>query len=88
MFKCGFWIEFEFVGDVLEMKVNKCKFFVLLLLCVLGMDDVLICVLFIEFMFEVEFGEDKSVGMGVDEVLLCLFIVLCFGDLFKCDKVI
>ncbi|ANC71889.1 DNA-directed RNA polymerase subunit beta [Deinococcus radiodurans] len=86
--KRGPWIELEFAGDVLEMKVNKRKFPVSLLLRVLGMDDASIRALFTEFTPEVEPGEDKSAGMGADEALLRLFTVLRPGDPPKRDKAI
>ena len=86
--KRGPWIELEFAGDVLEMKVNKRKFPVSLLLRVLGMDDASIRALFTEFTPDMEPGEDKSAGMGADEALLRLFTVLRPGDPPKRDKAI
>ncbi|WP_339096835.1 DNA-directed RNA polymerase subunit beta [Deinococcus sp. VB343] len=86
--KRGPWIELEFAGDVLEMKVNKRKFPVSLLLRVLGMDDAQIRSLFTEFTPDVEPGEDKSAGMSADEALLRLFTVLRPGDPPKRDKAI
>ena len=86
--KRGPWIELEFAGDVLEMKVNKRKFPVSLLLRVLGMDDAQIRSLFSEFTPEAEPTEDKSAGMGADEALLRLFTVLRPGDPPKRDKAI
>ncbi|MGX9686472.1 DNA-directed RNA polymerase subunit beta [Deinococcus wulumuqiensis] len=86
--KRGPWIELEFAGDVLEMKVNKRKFPVSMLLRVLGMDDASIRALFTEFTPDVEPGEDKSAGMGADEALLRLFTVLRPGDPPKRDKAI
>ncbi len=86
--KRGPWIELEFAGDVLEMKVNKRKFPVSMLLRVLGMDDAQIRSLFTEFTPDVEPGEDKSAGMSADEALLRLFTVLRPGDPPKRDKAI
>ncbi|MBB6099566.1 DNA-directed RNA polymerase subunit beta [Deinobacterium chartae] len=87
--KRGPWIELEFNNsDVLEMKVNKRKFPVSMLLRVLGMDDASIKALFSEFGPEVELAEDKSSGMNADEALLRLFTVLRPGDPPKRDKAI
>jgi DNA-directed RNA polymerase subunit beta len=74
--KRGPWIELEFNGPVLEMKVNKRKFPVSLLLRVLGMGDDQIKALYTEFDETIELPEDKSSGMNADEALLRLFTVL------------
>ncbi len=85
--KRGPWIELEFSGGVLEMKVNKRKFPVAMLLRVLGYDDAALKSLFTEFDGEgVELPEDKTAGMGADEALLRLFTVLRPGDPPKRDK--
>lgn len=85
--KRGPWIELEFAGNVLEMKVNKRKFPVSLLLRVLGYDDAKIEALLTEFSGESdEVPEDKHAGMGGDEALLRLFTVLRPGDPPKRDK--
>ena len=85
--KRGPWIELEFNSGVLEMKVNKRKFPVSLLLRVLGYDDTSLRTLFTEFEPEgTELPEDKSAGMGADEALLRLFTVLRPGDPPKRDK--
>ncbi|GHF74403.1 MULTISPECIES: DNA-directed RNA polymerase subunit beta [Deinococcus] len=85
--KRGPWIELEFNSGVLEMKVNKRKFPVSLLLRVLGYDDASLRTLFTEFEPEgTELPEDKSAGMGADEALLRLFTVLRPGDPPKRDK--
>lgn len=85
--KRGPWIELEFAGGVLEMKVNKRKFPVSLLLRVLGYDDAGLRALFSEFEGEgAELPEDKTAGMGADEALLRLFTVLRPGDPPKRDK--
>lgn len=86
--KRGPWIELEFAGGVLEMKVNKRKFPVSLLLRVLGYDDAQLRALFTEFDPEAELPEDKSAGMNPDEALLRLFTVLRPGDPPKRDKAI
>ncbi|WP_261663678.1 DNA-directed RNA polymerase subunit beta [Deinococcus sp. Marseille-Q6407] len=83
--KRGPWIELEWAGDMLEMKVNKRKFPVSLLLRVLGMDDGQIRELFAEFDPEIQL-EDKTTGMNADEALLRLFTVLRPGDPPKRDK--
>lgn len=86
--KRGPWIEIEFNNqDVLEMKVNKRKFPVTMLLRVLGMNDESIKVLLNEF-GEVDLTDDKSAGMNADEALLRLFTVLRPGDPPKRDKAI
>ena len=85
--KRGPWIELEFNSGVLEMKVNKRKFPVSLLLRVLGYDDTSLRTLFTDFEPEgTELPEDKSAGMGADEALLRLFTVLRPGDPPKRDK--
>ena len=87
--KRGPWIELEFAGGILEMKVNKRKFPVAMLLRVLGYDDASLRTLFSEFEPEgTELPEDKSAGMGADEALLRLFTVLRPGDPPKRDKAI
>ncbi|WP_027482665.1 DNA-directed RNA polymerase subunit beta [Deinococcus pimensis] len=86
--KRGPWIELEFNGPVLEMKVNKRKFPVSLLLRVLGMGDDQIKALYTEFDETIELPEDKSSGMNADEALLRLFTVLRPGDPPKRDKAI
>ncbi|ABF44938.1 DNA-directed RNA polymerase subunit beta [Deinococcus geothermalis DSM 11300] len=86
--KRGPWIELEFNGGVLEMKVNKRKFPVSLLLRVLGYDDAQLKALFTEFDPAAELPEDKSAGMNPDEALLRLFTVLRPGDPPKRDKAI
>ena len=86
--KRGPWIELEFNGGVLEMKVNKRKFPVSLLLRVLGYDDAQLKALFTEFDPTAELPEDKSAGMNPDEALLRLFTVLRPGDPPKRDKAI
>ncbi|PNY82827.1 DNA-directed RNA polymerase subunit beta [Deinococcus koreensis] len=86
--KRGPWIELEFAGGILEMKVNKRKFPVAMLLRVLGYDDASLRALFTEFEPEMELPEDKSAGMGADEALLRLFTVLRPGDPPKRDKAI
>ncbi|BDP41095.1 DNA-directed RNA polymerase subunit beta [Deinococcus aetherius] len=86
--KRGPWIELEFNGGVLEMKVNKRKFPVSLLLRVLGYDDAQLRSLFTEFEPDAELPEDKSAGMSADEALLRLFTVLRPGDPPKRDKAI
>lgn len=83
--KRGPWIELEWAGDMLEMKVNKRKFPVSLLLRVLGMSDSEITELFREFAPDLEI-EDKTAGMNADEALLRLFTVLRPGDPPKRDK--
>ncbi|MPY67758.1 DNA-directed RNA polymerase subunit beta [Deinococcus sp. SDU3-2] len=86
--KRGPWIELEFAGGVLEMKVNKRKFPVAMLLRVLGYDDAQLRALFTEFDADLELPEDKSAGMSADEALLRLFTVLRPGDPPKRDKAI
>ncbi|WP_412029826.1 DNA-directed RNA polymerase subunit beta [Deinococcus yunweiensis] len=86
--KRGPWIELEFAGGILEMKVNKRKFPVAMLLRVLGYDDAQLRSLFTEFEPDLELPEDKSAGMGADEALLRLFTVLRPGDPPKRDKAI
>ncbi|WP_291429260.1 DNA-directed RNA polymerase subunit beta [Deinococcus sp.] len=86
--KRGPWIELEFAGGILEMKVNKRKFPVAMLLRVLGYDDASLKSLFTEFEPDMELPEDKSAGMGADEALLRLFTVLRPGDPPKRDKAI
>jgi DNA-directed RNA polymerase subunit beta len=84
--KRGPWIELEFAGGILEMKVNKRKFPVAMLLRVLGYDDASLKTLFTEFETNLELPEDKTAGMGADEALLRLFTVLRPGDPPKRDK--
>ncbi|KQR08849.1 DNA-directed RNA polymerase subunit beta [Deinococcus sp. Leaf326] len=86
--KRGPWIELEYNAGVLEMKVNKRKFPVAMLLRVLGYDDASLRTLFSEFGPEAEQAEDKSAGMGADEALLRLFTVLRPGDPPKRDKAV
>ncbi|MFC5848997.1 DNA-directed RNA polymerase subunit beta [Deinococcus petrolearius] len=86
--KRGPWIELEYNAGVLEMKVNKRKFPVAMLLRVLGYDDASLRALFSEFGAEAEQAEDKSAGMGADEALLRLFTVLRPGDPPKRDKAV
>lgn len=86
--KRGPWIELELNAGVLEMKVNKRKFPVSMLLRVLGYDDASIRALLTEFDSETELPEDKTAGMGADEALLRLFTVLRPGDPPKRDKAI
>ena len=86
--KRGPWIELELNAGVLEMKVNKRKFPVSMLLRVLGYDDASIRSLMTEFDSETELPEDKTAGMGADESLLRLFTVLRPGDPPKRDKAI
>ncbi|WP_288403259.1 DNA-directed RNA polymerase subunit beta [uncultured Deinococcus sp.] len=86
--KRGPWIELEYNAGVLEMKVNKRKFPVAMLLRVLGYDDASLKALFSEFGPEAEQAEDKSAGMGADEALLRLFTVLRPGDPPKRDKAV
>ncbi|GHF47486.1 DNA-directed RNA polymerase subunit beta [Deinococcus metalli] len=86
--KRGPWIELEFASGILEMKVNKRKFPVAMLLRVLGYDDAQLRSLFTEFEPDLELPEDKSAGMGADEALLRLFTVLRPGDPPKRDKAI
>ncbi|MBB5235035.1 DNA-directed RNA polymerase subunit beta [Deinococcus budaensis] len=86
--KRGPWIELEFSAGVLEMKVNKRKFPVAMLLRVLGYDDAQLRALFTEFEPDLELPEDKSAGMSADEALLRLFTVLRPGDPPKRDKAI
>ncbi|GGJ73802.1 DNA-directed RNA polymerase subunit beta [Deinococcus aquiradiocola] len=86
--KRGPWIELELNSGVLEMKVNKRKFPVSMLLRVLGYDDASIRALLTEFDTETELPEDKTAGMGPDEALLRLFTVLRPGDPPKRDKAI
>ncbi|MFC6590615.1 DNA-directed RNA polymerase subunit beta [Deinococcus lacus] len=84
--KRGPWIELEFNGNVLEMKVNKRKFPVAMLLRVLGYDDASLKALFSEYDADIDLSDDKSAGMGADEALLRLFTVLRPGDPPKRDK--
>ncbi|SMB93983.1 DNA-directed RNA polymerase subunit beta [Deinococcus hopiensis] len=86
--KRGPWIELEFASGILEMKVNKRKFPVSMLLRVLGYDDASLRALFTEFEPDAELPEDKSAGMSADEALLRLFTVLRPGDPPKRDKAI
>ncbi|MFC4452875.1 DNA-directed RNA polymerase subunit beta [Deinococcus sonorensis] len=86
--KRGPWIELELNAGVLEMKVNKRKFPVSMLLRVLGYDDAAIRALYTEFDPNVELPEDKTAGMNADEALLRLFTVLRPGDPPKRDKAI
>ncbi|WP_216325138.1 DNA-directed RNA polymerase subunit beta [Deinococcus aestuarii] len=86
--KRGPWIELEMNAGVLEMKVNKRKFPVAMLLRVLGYDDAQLKALFTEFEPDAELPEDKSAGMSADEALLRLFTVLRPGDPPKRDKAI
>ncbi|EYB67451.1 DNA-directed RNA polymerase subunit beta [Deinococcus phoenicis] len=86
--KRGPWIELEMNAGVLEMKVNKRKFPVAMLLRVLGYDDAQLRALFTEFDTDLELPEDKSAGMSADEALLRLFTVLRPGDPPKRDKAI
>jgi DNA-directed RNA polymerase subunit beta len=89
--KRGPWIELEFnTSEVLEMKVNKRKFPVTMLLRVLGMGDDEIRKTFngFESILEATFTDDKTVGMGTDEALLRLFTILRPGDPPKKDKAI
>ncbi|WP_424949996.1 DNA-directed RNA polymerase subunit beta [Deinococcus sp.] len=86
--KRGPWIELELNAGILEMKVNKRKFPVSMLLRVLGYDDASIRTLLTEFDSETELPEDKTAGMGADEALLRLFTVLRPGDPPKRDKAI
>ena len=86
--KRGPWIELELNAGVMEMKVNKRKFPVSMLLRVLGYDDASIRALMTEFDSETELPEDKTAGMGADESLLRLFTVLRPGDPPKRDKAI
>jgi DNA-directed RNA polymerase subunit beta len=87
--KRGPWIELEFTAaDVLEMKINKRKFPVTMLLRVLGMDDDGMRKLFkgYEEMLEPTFLDDKTSGTNADEALLRLFTILRPGDPPKRDK--
>ena len=84
--KRGPWIELELNAGVLEMKVNKRKFPVSMLLRVLGYDDASIRALYTEFEPGMELPEDKTAGMSADEALLRLFTVLRPGDPPKRDK--
>lgn len=86
--KRGPWIELEFAGNTLEMKVNKKKFPVTLLLRVLGYDDNSIKELMYEFPLEGIDPEDKTVGMSSDDALLRLFAVLRPGDPPKREKAV
>ncbi|MFN8510455.1 MAG: DNA-directed RNA polymerase subunit beta [Deinococcaceae bacterium] len=86
--KRGPWIELEFNNSgVLEMKVNKRKFSVLLLLRVLGMTDEDLKNLF-DGVSEADIESDKVNGLNADESLLRLFTVLRPGDPPKRDKAI
>ncbi len=87
--KRGPWIELEFTAaDVLEMKVNKRKFPVTMLLRVIGMDEAAIRKVFKGYdnLLEPTLADDKTNGMGMDESLLRLFTVLRPGDPPKKDK--
>lgn len=85
--KRGPWIDLEWINHSLEMKVNKRKFPVALLLRVLGRTDAEISELFHEFDPNLEF-EDKTLGMSADEALLRLFSLLRPGDPPRRDKAI
>ncbi len=87
--KRGPWIELEFnTSDVLEMKINKRKFPVTMLLRVLGYDDQSMRKIFknSDAVLEATFNEDKTAGMSGDEALLRLFTILRPGDPPKRDK--
>jgi DNA-directed RNA polymerase subunit beta len=89
--KRGPWIELEFTSaGVLEMKINKRKFPVTMMLRVLGYDDAAVRKLFKqhEALLETTITEDKTVGMGLEETLLRLFTILRPGDPPKRDKAI
>jgi DNA-directed RNA polymerase subunit beta len=89
--KRGPWIELEFAtNDVLEMKVNKRKFPVTMLLRVLGYDDQSMRKIFkgADTVLEATFNEDKTAGMSGEEALLRLFTILRPGDPPKRDKAI
>ena len=89
--KRGPWIELEFTSaGVLEMKINKRKFPVTMMLRVLGYDDQAVRKLFKkhESLIETTITEDKTLGMGLEETLLRLFTVLRPGDPPKRDKAI
>jgi DNA-directed RNA polymerase subunit beta len=89
--KRGPWIELEFTSaGILEMKINKRKFPVTMMLRVLGYDDAAVRKLFKqhEALIETTITEDKTVGMGLEETLLRLFTVLRPGDPPKRDKAI
>ncbi len=89
--KRGPWIELEFTSSgILEMKINKRKFPVTMMLRVLGYDDVAVRKLFKkhESLIETTITEDKTLGMGLEETLLRLFTVLRPGDPPKRDKAI
>ncbi|MFN3266625.1 MAG: DNA-directed RNA polymerase subunit beta [Deinococcales bacterium] len=89
--KRGPWIELEFAtNDVLEMKINKRKFPVTMLLRVLGYDDQSMRKIFkgADAVLEATFNEDKTAGMSSEEALLRLFTILRPGDPPKRDKAI
>ncbi len=89
--KRGPWIELEFAtSDVLEMKVNKRKFPVTMLLRVLGYDDQSMRKIFkgADAVLEATFNEDKTAGMSGEEALLRLFTILRPGDPPKRDKAV
>ncbi len=89
--KRGPWIELEFAtSEVLEMKVNKRKFPVTMLLRVLGYDDSSMRKIFkgADAVLEATFNEDKTAGMSGEEALLRLFTILRPGDPPKRDKAI
>ncbi len=89
--KRGPWIELEFTSSgILEMKINKRKFPVTMMLRVLGYDDAAVRKLFKkhESLIETTITEDKTLGMGLEETLLRLFTVLRPGDPPKRDKAI
>ncbi len=89
--KRGPWIELEFTSaGMLEMKINKRKFPVTMMLRVLGYDDQAVRKLFkgYESLLETTITEDKTLGMGLEETLLRLFTVLRPGDPPKRDKAI
>jgi DNA-directed RNA polymerase subunit beta len=89
--KRGPWIEIEFSGSgILEMKINKKKFPVTMLMRVLGYNDEAMKKLFTGFesILDSTYNDEKSVGMGGDEALLRLFAALRPGDPPKRDKAI
>jgi DNA-directed RNA polymerase subunit beta len=89
--KRGPWIELEFTSaGILEMKINKRKFPVTMMLRVLGYDDQAVRKLFKghDHLLETTITEDKTLGMGLEETLLRLFTVLRPGDPPKRDKAI
>ncbi len=86
--KRGPWIELEYNNsDLIEMKVNKHKFPVSLLLRVLGLSDAEVAGLLSSF-GDQELAEDRSSGMSPDEALLKLFTILRPGDPPKRDKAV